>query len=227
MKVCVQAKAFGAQAILGQIELTMDAGEVHVICGPSGIGKTTLLRLIAGLDDGFEGSVQPRPDRIGYVFQEPRLLPWLNVYENVALVCEGRDVDIDSLLVDVGLEKDRSILAANLSLGMARRVALARALIIEPEILVLDEPFVSLDPELARKLRQLTFKLVRKYGLKALLVTHDPIEAFEVGDFVHVLNGAPAQLRSTLKVDLDDEKRFCSASVQAYFEAHKSVFAFS
>src|SRR5271170_6575741 len=140
--------------ILLDVCFSAEPGEFLALFGPSGTGKTTTLRIALGLDPDFQGLVR-RPDaRVGVVFQEPRLLPWLTVADNLRLVMsDGASVpDISGLLQQVELPGIEQRRPRELSLGMARRVALARALAVDPQLLVLDEPFASLDPALAARL---------------------------------------------------------------------------
>src|SRR6202008_2779972 len=134
---------------------TLKAGTVGALVCPSGCGKTTLLRIITGLDRDYSGVVSlPDHGKLGMVFQEPRLLPWRTVEQNVRLGApEASDAELDALFAALGLAKHRHHFPGELSLGQARRVALARAFAVGPDLLVLDEPFVSLDAELADRLR--------------------------------------------------------------------------
>ncbi len=142
--------------VLRDFSMTIEAGKVYALVGPSGCGKTTLLRMIIGLDRDFDGAVKLPPEpRIGMVFQEPRLLPWRSVFQNLRLAApQTSDEDIIRIATDLGLSEHLTHYPGELSLGLARRVALARAFAVKPDLLVLDEPFVSLDVMLARRLRQ-------------------------------------------------------------------------
>src|SRR5262249_28101574 len=153
--------------------------EVGALVGPSGCGKTTLLRIIAGLDHDYVGTLQlPDHGRLGMVFQEPRLLPWRTVEQNVRLAApEAREAVLDGLFRTLGRAGHRPHFPGELSLGLARRVALARAFAVEPDLLLLDEPFVSLDAALAARLREELAELVSSRPVTTLLVTHDVEEA--------------------------------------------------
>ena len=155
---------------LENISLEIKEGEFTCIVGPSGCGKTTLLNLIGGLDKEFEGvisvnGVSPgQGSAIGYMFQSPRLMPWLDVGENIGLVLEkesNKDVKIKELLSEMELEKFIHAYPKSLSGGMRRRVALARAFITEPQLLLLDEPFLSLDVPVANRLRNMLLNLCK------------------------------------------------------------------
>src|SRR5690606_32878862 len=144
----------------------------------SGCGKSTLLNIIAGLDRDFDGEITlGGPDtKVGYIFQSPRLLPWRTVYENIALALpdgDARHGEIDDMLRQVGLEGFGSQYPVRLWLGMQRRAALARGFITEPDILLMDEPFVSLDDPTAQGLRELLIGLSNRRPTTVIFITHD------------------------------------------------------
>jgi ABC-type nitrate/sulfonate/bicarbonate transport system ATPase subunit len=190
------AAAGGSLEVLRDVAFSLRRSEVGAVVGPSGCGKTTMLRIIAGLDTDFEGTVRrPTPGRLGMVFQEPRLLPWRTVEENVRLVAPSiSDAALSLLFGVLELEDHRAHFPGELSLGLARRVALARAFAVEPGLLMLDEPFVSLDEALARRLREQLVTLVETQSMTTLLVTHDLEEAVRLADRVFLLSARPAHL---------------------------------
>ena len=205
VEVQVANKVFGATPILQDIRFTLERGRTTALLGPSGIGKTTLLRIIAGLDPQFEGSVAV-PPRIGMVFQEPRLLPWFSTLRNIEIV--GTTGERAAALLDqVGLPAAASLYPRQLSLGMARRVVLARALAIEPELLILDEPFASLDPTAADGLRRLVKDLSEQGNVTALLVSHDSGDVAAIADRALILYGRPARLMRDVSFDVAPEQR--------------------
>lgn len=207
MHISILHKAFQQKPVLGRIEFELSVGETTVLYGPSGCGKTTLLRLLAGLDAEFAGELTNWTARLGVVFQEPRLLPWLTVYQNIAIVAPGKCAKIEQLLEETGLQNVADLEASKLSLGMARRVALARALVIEPEVLILDEPFVSLDSARASQLRLLLLDIIEHHKLKVLLVTHDSYEAVQLAQQILVMGGTPSEIQQRIPVELSPAGR--------------------
>ena len=208
------APSGGRRTILREVAFQMHGRELVVVLGPSGCGKTTLLNIIAGLDRDFAGSVQLAGEptntaRIGYVFQTPRLLPWRTVAENIALVLP-KETDpsvVSRLIAEVGLAEFADAYPDRLSVGMARRVSLARAFAVEPELLLMDEPFVSIDEPTAHRLRQQLLALWRARPTAVLFVTHNTREAAELADRILILSPAPGHLIADLPVPLPREHR--------------------
>src|SRR5262245_52206677 len=201
LDVSIKQKSFRAASggklkVLGELGFSLAGGEVAALVGPSGCGKTTLLRIVAGLDRGFDGSVAlPAHGTLGMVFQEPRLLPWRTVEQNVRLAApQATDATLDTLSETLGLSAHRHHFPGELSLGQARRVALARAFAVEPDLLVLDEPFVSLDGTLARRLQDELAALVTSRPVTTLIVTHSMDEAIGLADRVFLLSASPARV---------------------------------
>ena len=207
LEVCIERKLFAAEAgpartVLRDIAFSVAPGEVVGLLGPSGAGKTTLLRILLGLDEAFEGRVTRTCRRAGVVFQEPRLLPWLTVAENIRLVVTGdmTQPDVDALLQTVQLPGAGALRPRQLSLGMARRVALARALAISPDLLVLDEPFASLDIQLGAALADCVTGWSRSTGATVILATHDLAQALPRVGRLLMLSGTPARLEADVLV---------------------------
>jgi len=197
----IRRKAFpspaGEHVVIEDFSLNLGAGEIVALVGPSGCGKSTLLRLISGLDTDYSGRVDwpAGAPRIGTIFQEPRLLPWRTVRQNLRLVVPPDRAQIaDALLERLGLAAFADAYPQALSLGMARRVALARALAIDPDLLLLDEPFASLDPESAERCRALLLESWSQRPVAALLVTHDFAEAATLADRVLLLAAGPMRI---------------------------------
>jgi len=196
--------------VLSDIQFEVKPGEFCGVVGPSGCGKTTLLNLISGLDKDFEGlvtidggapSVGPTP---GYMFQSSRLMPWLTVRENVELVQVGDEPEstVLDLLREIGLEDFADVYPNHLSGGMRRRVALARAIITEPPLLLLDEPFLSLDAPVANRLRQLLIEVCERRSSTVLFVTHDFREALFLADRVLFVSSRPGKIVLDHVVDI-------------------------
>jgi NitT/TauT family transport system ATP-binding protein len=184
---------------IDDLAFTAPEGSFTALIGPSGCGKTTALRIILGLDADFSGHVR-RADpagRIAAVFQEPRLLPWRDVETNVrlALPPERRGDDLGPLFAALGLTDMTGRFPGELSLGLARRVALARAFAIRPALLLLDEPFVSLDEQTAARLRALLIDVWSARPTTAVMVTHNLREAAELADRIVFLTERPARVR--------------------------------
>jgi ABC-type nitrate/sulfonate/bicarbonate transport system ATPase subunit len=195
--------------ILGDIRFSVAPGEVAALVGPSGCGKTTLLRALAGLVSVQEGYVRlPKDGRLGFVFQEPRLLPWRDVETNVRLAApESSQSERDAIFAALGLIDHRRDFPASLSLGLARRVAIARAFAIRPDILLLDEPFASLDAALALRLRHELITLIAERGVTSLIVTHSIDEAIELADKVLILSARPAVLIAEIPISVPRNER--------------------
>lgn len=181
-------RSFGGPAVLDSIDLTIAKGEFVALLGRSGSGKSTLLRVLAGLDDAPAQQLQ-LPRRRSVVFQEPRLMPWKTVIDNITLGVKRQDPRsiAERALEDVGLSHRRNAWPLTLSGGEAQRAALARALVREPELLLLDEPFAALDALTRIRMHGLVFDLWQKHKPAVLLVTHDIGEAITLADRILVL----------------------------------------
>jgi ABC-type nitrate/sulfonate/bicarbonate transport system ATPase subunit len=189
------------RAVLGPIAFSLAPGETVALFGPSGCGKTTLLKLIGGLIASPAGAVawNGAAPRLGWVFQEPLLLPWRTLHDNIrlALPAGGDPGEIAPLLAALGLDGWADAFPNRLSLGMARRAAVARALACRPDMLLLDEPFASLDAATAEVVRE----LLRQRRLTTLLVTHDPGDVAALADRALVLGGSPTRIRGVVTID--------------------------
>ena len=185
---------FGSLSVLRECELAIADHEFACILGPSGSGKSTLLNIIAGLQTGYTGEVRRGASRVGYLFQEPRLLPWLSAERNVdfALASCGVPREHHAALKDhyfalTGLQEFRGFYPHQLSGGMRQRLALARALCVEPGILLMDEPFGGLDELTARRLRIDLLRIWRETRKTIVFVTHNAYEASYLADRVLIM----------------------------------------
>ena len=196
LELRIAGRDFG-QPVLGEVFATIARGDRICLLGPSGIGKTTLLNAIAGLDKSVpESAVIGREQlRVGYLFQEHRLLPWRTLHANLRLVGASDD-EAGTLLGQVGLAGYGHYLPDQLSLGMARRAALARFLAVKPDLLLLDEPFASLDPIMAGELKALIAGILNSQPDMAMIcVTHDGGDAEILANRLWYLDGKPARLQ--------------------------------
>ena len=188
-------KSFGKQQILGSCQLKLQAAERLSILGPSGIGKSTLLRIIAGLDSRFEGEVN-RPQGIAYMFQGPNLLDWRNCYQNLLIFHRKASREqAQAALKKVGLGDKGLSYPRQLSLGQQRRLALARTFLSNTDLVLLDEPFTSLDPKLKAEMLELTRDLLDQSGATLIHVTHDAMESKFLGSKAVEMQGSPAAIQ--------------------------------
>jgi len=233
LKVDIRKKVYanGCCAI-ENLAFAAQAGEFVAIVGPSGAGKTTLLNLIAGLDRNMDGSIafhsgqgrQASP-RTSFMFQEPRLMPWLSVQQNLELVLAPQSrahqvTPLQDLLALVGLPGCGAMFPGQLSGGMQRRVALLRAFIVEPDLLLMDEPFQSLDAPTANQLRILLQDLWQRTCPTVLFVTHNLREALSLADRILFFSAQPARIILDLPVELQHPRSIEDLSVQ---KLHQSL----
>jgi len=211
-----------AHLALDRLDLTVEPGEFLCLVGPSGSGKTTLLRILAGLDRGFTGRLSLPPGlHSAIVFQEPRLMPWLTVLENLLLVAPAGAGDAAArdralaLLQEVDVAGFADAYPGQLSGGMQRRVALARALLVAPELLLMDEPFVSLDMPTASHLRALVTQLWRSRRMTSIFVTHDLREAMVLATRLLFLSRAPGRAALDWRPDLPPPGERGAAEMEA------------
>lgn len=201
-----------SKMVLKDIHLNVEEGELISIIGPSGCGKSTLLRIIGGLETEYRGLVRvngadihgPGRDR-GFIFQDHRLLPWLTVKENIRFSLPQDTIQADEKIIAalslVSLSQAVDAYPGQLSGGMAQRVAVARALVNQPKLLLLDEPFGALDAMTKIKLQDELLRLWRKEHITMILVTHDIDEAVYLGNRIVVLDANPGQLRDIYTID--------------------------
>jgi ABC-type nitrate/sulfonate/bicarbonate transport system ATPase subunit len=225
----------GGFQVIDDLNFSLDRGRTMAIIGPSGCGKTTLLYIMAGLTRRTAGKViingqkveGPSPD-VSFILQDFGLLPWKTVVDNICLGMKLRGIpeDVrtrkaDELLVEMGLELHRDHYPSRLSGGERQRVAIGRALATEPKLLLMDEPFSSLDTLTREKMQEMLLDIRKKNGLTVVLVTHSIEEAAFLGDSIMVLGGRPATVRSVVEnhgVGSDGYRR-----TDSYFTTCKTI----
>lgn len=215
------SKMFMTESVFKDIHLQVYAGEVLSILGASGSGKTTLLKVIAGLERVDEGVIRwkgkrmnemmPQEREIVYLYQEPLLFPHLNVFENVAFGLRLRKVPekeinqrVQHVLTALGIESHARKSPEKLSGGQKQRVAFGRALIIQPKMILLDEPFGALDHDTRRQMQQLLRQILKDENMTAIFVTHDIKEAIQMGNRIGKMENGTLHLYPTLKAFVDD-----------------------
>lgn len=230
LEVDLRRKTFmsptGAEFVaLSNLRFSVPRSQFLCIVGPSGSGKTTLMHIISGLERQYEGDVRiaghepGTGPRLGYMFQSPRLMPWLTVKQNVEVVATHRAMSQGmpaKLLDQVGLGEFQNAYPNRLSGGMQRRVALARAFVNEPPLLLLDEPFISLDTPVANRLRDLLLAQWRERGATILFVTHDLREALQLGDRVLFMSASPGRVVLDIDVSIPRPRDQESAQMEEF-----------
>ncbi|WP_197052494.1 ABC transporter ATP-binding protein [Halobellus rufus] len=231
----------GEILVLDEVDLDVEAGAFVSLLGPSGCGKTTLMNVISGLIEPDRGTmrrggrdVSPDDLSLGYIFQEPRLLNWKTVRGNIEFALEARDVPegewdgrIDRYLDMVNLGDEHDNYPTRLSGGMKQRVSIARALAIEPEIMLMDEPFSSLDEITARDLREELLDIWKREEKTIVFVTHDINEAVFLSDYIYMMN-TDGEMFARREVDIDrprqyDDPDIAKREAELYREFHEHV----
>ena len=202
----------GEVEVLNDININLKQGEKIALVGPSGCGKSTILNLISGLIKPSKGNIYLNGD-VGYMFQKDNLLPWRTIYKNITIGLEikgkinnEQKKEIDNLLKKYGLYDFRNSYPHELSGGMRQRVALIRTLVLNPAILLLDEPFSALDAQTKITVNEDVYNIVTKENKSVILVTHDISEAIAFCDRVIVLTNRPAGIKSIHNIIFDDLK---------------------
>jgi NitT/TauT family transport system ATP-binding protein len=210
------------QPTIKDFHLSLTSNEFICLVGSSGCGKTTLLNCLAGLDTHYDGEIQVGQQhtapKIGYIFQNPRLLPWRTVRENIELVLDSHQSPalIDPLLEIMQLTKAQHEYPERLSVGMNRRVAIIRAFAVNPDLLLMDEPFVSLDPPTARDVRALLLQLWQQRPHTVLFVTHDLREAIALADRLIFLASTPMRVISDIVVPIPRTQRHDEIAIEGF-----------
>jgi ABC-type nitrate/sulfonate/bicarbonate transport system ATPase subunit len=213
LDVSITQKAYrladgGARNVFDNFTLQLEAGSVVALLGPSGCGKSSLLRMISGLDRDFSGAIGRPAGRISMAFQEPRLLAWRNVEDNLRLVAPELSQDeLKALLAAFELDVHGQDYPGQLSLGLARRAALARAFAVKPDLLLLDEPFASLDRGLHDRLRDNLAERIAGRAMTVIVATHDIEDALRLADQIIFMGGAPARILNIFDIEAPREAR--------------------
>lgn len=203
LKVVNISKSYGDLKVLDGVSFEVKDGEILCIVGESGCGKTTLLKIIAGIEKADDGNISLKNGRIGFVFQDVRLLPWKTVLGNVEFVLESVGMDKSravKVVKLVGLEGFEDYYPKQLSGGMQQRVGIARAIAIDPDILLMDEPFANLDALTKERMQSELLKIIQDKTV--IFVTHDIDEAVYLADRVVVLSQRPAKVVDVIDIDL-------------------------
>jgi ABC-type nitrate/sulfonate/bicarbonate transport system ATPase subunit len=195
LDIKINCKNFNEKKILENINIKISNGEFISIIGPSGCGKTTLLNLISKLDLDFNGIIHSPSSKLSFIFQDDRLVPWLTIKENLLLVSENKDLNrIYELLNLVKLENFIDYYPNKISGGMKRRISIIRAFVNNPNLILMDEPFVSLDYPTSLELKKDFLILCKKFNPTVILVTHDISEAIFLSNRILFLNKEPASI---------------------------------
>lgn len=185
MKISNLSKSFDKKEIFKNYSAEIEDNKITYVMGESGCGKTTLLRILAGLDKSFSGEIEGLPNKISYVFQEPRLFPNLNVSQNIQLVSEISTISLNEALEIVELQNDEKTMPSALSGGMKMRLSLARALYHNGDLYLMDEPFSALDQEMKDRIIPRVFDFLK--GKTVIIVSHDSEEARKYADTIILL----------------------------------------
>ncbi|CZF85855.1 ABC transporter ATP-binding protein [Grimontia marina] len=235
----IEGKRFGSEApVLSTLKARVKPGRITAIVGPSGCGKSTLLNMIAGLESSGKGEiifsgVSGDEPKVGYIFQTPRLMPWLTAKENLELICGTDNPAIQETLDAMGIIDKLDTYPSQLSGGMQRRVSIARAFVYHPDLLLLDEPFTSLDVPTAELLRKQLIDLWQHQQSTMMFVTHDLREAVSLADEVWFLSRPPTTVIHRMEIDQpsgrwlgrDDGRKRIDDVVANLFSVHPQILS--
>ena len=236
-------KKYGDNTVLRDVSLTVERGELVTLLGPSGCGKSTLLRCLAGLEQVSGGRIyvdgrdvtytDPKDRQIGMVFQQFSLFPNMNVFENIAFGLRMKKMHIEDIrgkvakaVAMVALEGKENAMPAQLSGGQQQRVALARSIVTEPKVLLLDEPLSAIDAKLRKSLQKEIRRIQRDMGITTIFVTHDQDEAMVMSDVIHLFNaGRVEQSGSPIEMYTQPETSFAASFIGNYNILSSAEFA--
>ncbi len=205
---------YGQLQVLNKFSLWGESNRFICLLGPSGVGKTSILNVFAGILQPDSGLVFSGAEKLAYVFQEPRLLPWMTVEQNMEVGLyklsrnrNWRKKKVRQVLKKIGLEEFGEYYPEQLSGGMKQRVSIGRAYVIQPDLLLLDEPFNGLDEALKTEMQDLLLELENWHMCTTIMVTHDIREAIKLGDRIIVIDGRPGRIVLDITVNLDEKKK--------------------
>lgn len=223
-------KRYDSKVVLDNISFSVHKGNFISIIGPNGCGKSTLINIISGLDEPTSGKIEKISGlKIGFVFQDYKgsLLPWRTVYDNLRLPLEiSQELDsgkVDRLIDELKLDPHKNKFPHQLSGGLAQLAAIARALVIEPDILILDEPFKSLDFDVAQHIIQLVLNYCEKRYITTILISHDLDQAILFADRIIVLSKSPTRIKNILEVALPRPRKISLYQEEAFLDEKKRI----
>lgn len=199
------SKSYGENLIIENLNFSINSGEIVSIMGPSGVGKTSLINILLGLDNKYSGRISAFSDKVSVSFQEDRLLPWLNLYQNISVVSKNGDSSKIRHVLDVmKLGEFTNYMTSKLSGGMRERAAIARALYFDFDLLILDEPLKSTDKRLGREILDYIKSQIKASGKALLMISHEPEYAIRISDKIYILEGRPANIKRQIDVKSSD-----------------------
>ena len=227
LRVEIKNKFYKDKLIIKDFNCVFEKSEFISIIGPSGCGKSTILKIIAQVENNFEGKISfnnKKINTLGYIFQDSRLIPWLSVKDNIMLVCKkNKEKEVENLLEKFGLKDYVNSYIKELSGGMQRKVAMLRAFINKPDVLLLDEAFVSLDYPSAQKLRKIFFDLYNDYLPVVVFVTHDLSEALSMSNRILFLSQKTTNIILEYKNEATFDEHIINNKKEELFKKHPYI----